>query len=363
VALFYSTDVLAAIEPCNCPGQPLGGLARRASQIARARAEADAVVVLDAGDLLLPTAAQMPGASGKRDVDRRAGLVAAAYQRIGITALAPGDRDLALGLPLLRRLAKDAQLPLVSANLVGRDGKRLFDADRVVDAAGVRIGVFGVTAPPTAADAQAWKAAGIDARDPVAAARDAVASLRARGAAIVIALVHVGDAPASRRWAEAVPGLDWAVIGHAGLRSETLEKAGSARLLATVPEGKELGRMDLHVVGRAVDFVDRGERAELEAVVADHRRQLDTRDQPIGDLDPASLRDYYESRRKQLEAAIAREQAALARLPTTITGSWFENRLLALDPQTPDDPAVAALIRGTARKRPTVAPSPPPPPL
>jgi 2',3'-cyclic-nucleotide 2'-phosphodiesterase (5'-nucleotidase family) len=355
--------VLAAIEPCNCPGQPLGGLARRATQIARARGEADAVVVLDAGDLLLPSAARMPADAGKGDVGLRAGLIANAYQRIGITALTPGDRDLALGLPLLRRLAKAAQLPLVSANLAGRDGKLLFDADRVVDAAGIRIGVFGVTAPQTDADARAWKTAGIDARDPVAAAREAVASLRARGATIVVALAHVGDAPASRRWAEAVPGLDWAVIGHAGLRSETLEKAGRARLLATLAEGKELGRVDLHAVDGKLDFVDRGERAELEAVLADHRRQLDTRDQPVGDLDPASLRDYYESRRKQLEAAIAREQAALARLPTTIAGSWFENHLLPLHPQIPDDPAVAALIRASGRKPPTVAPGPPPPPL
>ena len=82
---------------------------------------------------------------------------------------------------------------MLAANLYGRDGKRLFDADRIVDAAGIKIGVFGVSAPPTPDDAAAFKAAGIDARDPAAAARDAVAGLRARGAKLVVALVHVGD--------------------------------------------------------------------------------------------------------------------------------------------------------------------------
>ena len=44
-----------------------------------------------------PTPARSSGA---------ARLLAAAYGRIGTTAMLPGERDLALGLPLLRRLAK-----------------------------------------------------------------------------------------------------------------------------------------------------------------------------------------------------------------------------------------------------------------
>ena len=79
----------------------------------------------------------------------------------------PGERDLALGLPLLRRLAKQHHLPLLASNLYGRDGKRLFDADKLVDAAGTKIGVFGVTAPPVARGRRGVRAAGIDARDPV----------------------------------------------------------------------------------------------------------------------------------------------------------------------------------------------------
>jgi hypothetical protein len=56
------------------------------------------------------------------------------------------------------------------------------------------------------------------------------------------------------------------------------------------------------------------------------------------------MRDYYEQRRKQIEAAIARETALLRSLPTAIAGSWFENRIIPLDAATPEQPGVAILV-------------------
>ena len=91
-------------------------------------------------------------------------------------------------------------------------------------------------------------------------------------------------------------------------------------------KGQNVGRLDLHVVGDSLAFTDRGERAEIETILADHRRQLTEYDRRLGETDPATMRDYYEQRRKEIEAAIARETALLQSLPAAITGSWFENR-------------------------------------
>ena len=285
---------------------------------------------------------------GKRpdagEIERRARLLSAAYGRIGTTAFLPGEHDLALGIPLLRRLAKQAHLPLIAANLYGPDGKRLFDADRIVDAAGVKVGVFGVTAPATPDDAATLKAAGIEARDPVAAARDEVAGLRARGVTIVVALVHVGDAKANRKLVGAVPGIDWAVLGHSGMNLEMPEKVGGARMLEAMGKGKHVGRLDLHVVGDKLAFTDRGERAEIETILADHRRQLTEYDRRLGETDPATMRNYYEQRRQEIGKAIERESALLQMMPAAISGSWFENRLIPLDATTPDQPGVAILV-------------------
>ncbi len=345
IGLLYSSNLLGAFAPCACT-LPLGGIARRATAIARARAEADAVLIVDAGDLFEPSGDTETDAS---DRERRARLVATATARGGLTAFTPGERDLALGLPLLRRLAAAANLPVVATNLYGPTGERLFDADRLVDAAGVKIGIFGVSAPPTPADADRWRAAGIVVREPADAAREAVRSLRARGATVVVALVHLGGPAESRRLVAAVEGIDWAVLGHSGLNLEVPEKVGAARMLEAMSEGKNLGRLDLHIVGGSLAFADRGERAEIAGILADHRRQLTEYDRPVGDTDPASLVEYRETRRRQLGQAIDRETALLARLPEAIPGSWFENRIVALAPGIPDEPGVAKLVQGYER--------------
>ena len=93
-ALLYSSNLQGKYAPCNCAVQPLGGLARRATVTARARAEADATLVVDAGDLF-----QAEGTSA--ETERQANLLAAGIARGGIDAFTLGETDLALGVPLL----------------------------------------------------------------------------------------------------------------------------------------------------------------------------------------------------------------------------------------------------------------------
>src|SRR5437764_7398365 len=95
ITLVYSSNGEGDYEQCGCPVHPLGGVARRATVIDRARADADAALVLDAGDLFLPQRGDH--ADGKRpdpgEIERRAKLLAGAYGRIGTTAFLPGERD------------------------------------------------------------------------------------------------------------------------------------------------------------------------------------------------------------------------------------------------------------------------------
>jgi hypothetical protein len=279
------------------------------------------------------------------EVERRARLIAGALGRMGLTAFEPGDRDLVLGPALLRRVLADAKVPTVSANLYDQKGARLFDADRLVDAAGVKVGIFGVIGPASADDAALWKTWGLEARDPAAAARAEVASLRARGAQIVVALVHVGLRDVSKKLLDEVPGIDWAVLGHSGLNIETPEPAGGARMLEAMTMGKHVGRLDLHVVdGDARQFVDRGHRAQVATILADHQRQIaDFRTRAVEAPQP-SMRQYFEGRVAELERAIARETAELRALPAEVKQSWFDNRIIPLDTATADHPAVAMQV-------------------
>jgi hypothetical protein len=311
----------------------------------RARAASDAVLVLDAGDLLLPPASPIPGAlpPDAGEVERRAQLLAAAFARMGITAFSPGERDLAVGPALLRRVLAAAKVPAVSANLFDRRGKRLFPADRIVDAAGVKVGVFGLTRM-LPENAEAWKAWGVEARDAAAAAREEVAALRARGADVVVALLHLGPKPDAKKLLEDVPGIDWAVLGHSQANLELPEAAGRARMIEAMSQGKQVGRLDLHVLGGGFDFADAGERSQMEAILADHRRQLDDYGKRLAETKQPAMRQFYEARKVEIEKSIGRESTIVAALPAEVKGSWFENRVLPLDASIPDQAGVALLV-------------------
>ena len=352
IALVYTSNVYGEYEHCGCPVHPLGGLGRRAAEVDAIRAESDGVVTVDAGDLFLPPEEKSAGARrpATSEVERRARLLAAAYARLGVTAFSPGERDLALGAPLLRRVLADAKVPVVSANLVDARGRPLFPADRLVDVAGVKLGIFGVTAqsPP---DPARWRAWGVEARDPLEAARAEVASLRARGARVVVALVHVGGTPDTKKLLAATPGIDWAVLGHSGMNLEAPELVaaggGGARMLEAMSLGRNLGRLDLHVVAGdgAGPYVDRGARAQLRTILLDHAHQIADYEQrlPTTQNQP-TLRDYYVKRVAALREAVVRETRALAATPARVTGNWFDNRIVPLDTLVPDAPGVGALV-------------------
>jgi hypothetical protein len=320
--------------------------------VVEARADADAVLVVDAGDLLLPPPSHGPGAvePDPGEIERRARLLASAFARMGTAAFTPGERDLAIGPALLRRVFAEAKVPIVSANLVDAHGKRLFAADRLIDAAGVKVGVFGVTRP-LPEDAALWKSWGVEARDATAAAREAAADLRARGAQIVVALLHVGTGPDARKLLAEAPGIDWAVLGHSAMNLETPDEVGRAHMVEAMTQGKQIGRLDLHVVAGGLSFADRGQRAQLETILADHRRQLDDYRKRAGDpKQSASMKSFFSGRIADIEKAVGNETKLLASLPAAIQGSWFENRIVPLDASVPDQPSVAMPVAAYNRE-------------
>jgi 2',3'-cyclic-nucleotide 2'-phosphodiesterase (5'-nucleotidase family) len=363
LSLFYTAHVGGEYQRCDCAVSPVGGLARRATEVDRIRAESDGVVQVDAGDLFLPASAGDAEAA-RREGERRARLVAAAYARLGVTAYTPGERDLQLGgLSWLRHLLTEAKIPVVSANLADEDGHAAFDADRLFDVAGVRVGIFGVTAAPRPEGHASLLPAsyprrdprmpGVTFRDPTLAARAAIASLRARGAKLIVALAHVPDV---RALVTRAPGIDWAVDGEVPRRLETpelVEVPGGhgARVLGVPSLGHFLGRLDLHVVSGdgGGPFTDRDARATLAARIASH-------DQQITDL---LGRGQMDARQKELletlRARVAEEARDLHGLPARIDGDWFSNRIVALDTSAPDQPGMAALVAGSTAEKGRIA--------
>ncbi len=281
------------------------------------------------------------------EITRRAELILSALARAGLTAFTPGERDLAIGPPLLKRLLAEHRIPALAANLYDDRGRLFFDADRLVDVGGVKVGLFGITcALPE--DAERWKTWRLDARDPIAAARDEVVALHARGAQIVIALVHAGPDEEAKKILQAAPGIDWAVLGHSAMNFETPDEVGGGRAVEAMSMGKDFGRLDLHVVAPG-PFVNRGQHAQLQAILLDHQHQIaDYRAR--AESQPPIMQARSAEQIAKLEKAIAHDREQLQQHPAEIHGSWFENRIIPLDTTIPDHPGVALLVAAYNRE-------------
>jgi len=196
LSVLYSADVRGRYAGVGTGAAARGGLARRATLVDQARLQADAVVQVDAGNLL-PVASDAEVAV-PASLSLRAHMILTAYRRMGMNAVVPGQRELALGVGALKALLAETKLHMLAANVVAGDGQRLFDGDRVIDAGGHRVGIFGVVdlSGDAAASLPRW---GFVISDAGQAARAAAAALRARGAQFLIAVVHADRGGARAR--------------------------------------------------------------------------------------------------------------------------------------------------------------------
>ena len=156
-------------------------------------------------------------------------------------------------------------------------------------------------------------------------------------------------------------------------------------MLEAMINGKHLGRLDLHVVRNSLAFVDRGERAMVETMLADHRRQLTDYDKRLGETDPAAMRDYYDgqaqadrpgdrARDRAAQAPAARRSPAagsrtgssrsIRRRPTRPASPSWSTATTARPPggrQRASRPGSGTRRSGTAPPRPPRPPPGPPP--
>jgi hypothetical protein len=168
---------------------------------------------------------------------------------MGVDAVTLGERELRAGADLRKLAARleKAHVPVVLANLTDKKGAAVFPADRLIDAtrARMKVGLLGVTELGEAETA-ALAEGGYTLGDPAAAARAAAASLRARGASFVVALVHAARGRA--RAAELVAGLtdiDVAVASQGHDESAATRSAEGRPRVVAADGFQTVGRLDV----------------------------------------------------------------------------------------------------------------------
>lgn len=141
-----TANVYGYVEPCDCRPEPLGGLPRRATALQRLNQPREALLVLDAGDLLFFDTRLHPQTAEMQK--HRARLMIEGCNRLGVDALNVGERELAAGLPFLRSLANSARFAILSANLiVDHDQTPVFPPYLMLERGGLHIAVIGISSP------------------------------------------------------------------------------------------------------------------------------------------------------------------------------------------------------------------------
>jgi hypothetical protein len=214
------------------------------------KTRAERIVLVDAGSF---TGSQ----SGTFEL--RSLFLCEMMKSLGYDAITLGDGELDLGADLIRSLAADPALPLVSANLVdAATGRPLLATSRVVEKGGVRVGITAVTVP-TEVMTPEWAAVGIEARPATEALAGVIRDLRRRSDVVV--LLARMSMPQSKQLVEDLGGgIDVVVAANVREgRGRTLAENAGAVFVSAGNRGQALGVAEIAL----------GEGGKIEGTAAD----------------------------------------------------------------------------------------------
>jgi len=157
----------------------IGGMARTVHLL---RATDEGALILDGGDAIGP--ALLSRYDRGRTMFRL-------MNRSGYDGLVLGNHDLAAGLDSLRERAREAQFPLLAANLIDEEtDAAVFPTYAIVERQGLRIGLTGVLSPEFVELVHPLELTGLRIASPEDALRTVLDSLKGR-VDFTIALVHM----------------------------------------------------------------------------------------------------------------------------------------------------------------------------
>ncbi len=261
------------LEPVDREGQK-GGMARIATLVARTRAESPHTLLALAGDTISPSVSSAV---------LRGEQMIAAWNHLGLDVATFGNHEFDFGPETLLARMRESRFTWVSTNVLNRATSRPFGGARstlVVERGGVAVGFFGLTVPDTPLTSSPGPR--VEFRDPIVAARGAVAELRRGRSPIIVAVTHQ-NMPADEQMARAVPGIHLVIGGH---EHDPLENVvGDTLITKAGADGASVVRIDLQatrdgkVLARQHRFIaitpELPEDPAMLALVARYQARLD----------------------------------------------------------------------------------------
>lgn len=215
------------------------GFAKLASLVKDQKAKNPNTLVLDAGDTFhgQTIATLVLGESIVRIMNE-----------VGYDAMTPGNHDFNYGYGRLLELTKQANFPILSANVKQANGSTLLDPYTIKELDGIKVGIFGLSTPETTYKTHPRNVEGLTFADPVAMAQAMVTELQGK-VDVIIALAHIGldetSEVTSEKIAMAVPGIDLIVDGHSHSVLADGKLVGSTLIASTGEYSANLGIVEL----------------------------------------------------------------------------------------------------------------------
>ena len=221
-------------------------MARRATYIKKFAKENEYQLIVDTGDFV--------GRRGERN-KLEAEYTLKALMRLGIDAIALGERDFWQTVDFLTSMQKKYNLPFVSANIFQPDGKTYFVKPYVIKkfkssqianpkAPELKVGIFGLMFKRLQVVLNQNEPQ-LVVTDPIEAAKIMVDELKDK-CDIIVALAHVRY-PDMKRLAENVPGIDVIIGCHDPISRPTAEHYGRAIVLYGGNRGQQIGDITLEI--------------------------------------------------------------------------------------------------------------------
>ena len=245
--ILHSNDVHGAIE----------GYANIAALKAEYEAQGATVILVDAGDYSQGTTY----VSSTKGLDAVKMMNAAGYDFATL-----GNHEFDYGYEQLKSNMSEAQFKVLCANVLGADGKSIFDATAIKEVNGVKIGFFGLETPETQTKANPALIKGLQflGDDKMyECAQAQVAALKNAGADIIVCLAHLGidgesEPNRSVDLFAKVEGIDFIIDGHS---HSVMEKGPSGEPIQST--GTKFENIGVIVIDNAKKTIESNKLVEV----------------------------------------------------------------------------------------------------
>lgn len=261
VKIVHTNDIHARVQEDEKSG--IIGMERLAGMIDSFTAGSDIDLVLDSGDMFhgQPIATLAQGES-----------IAELAKACGYDAMTAGNHDWSYGKDKLKQLCRDADITMLTGNVVTENGNKFFDDEFYtenikIDGRELKVGIFGVIDHSLKSGTTPSNVEGLEFTDETAYANAAAAELRKQDCDIVIALSHTLHPD---KLAEKVSGVDLWLVGHEHVTMDKTVKDAAGKDVRVIESGYYLYSASLIEITGTLDSSGNASDIKISASSVDY---------------------------------------------------------------------------------------------